>query len=261
MDDDPSTTGCNFDLRFYEGLGTRDRALIGIVCARTPSQIYEIKQAYYAMYHQTLERQIEGDTSGDYRRVSFHVKICEWFCIGLFCWCEFRGLQLLLALVRGNRSESIAVDPNYALADAHALYNAGVARLGTDENAFIQILATRSPAHLNMTLQYYRQTYGHDFQKVDYCTICGCSNQGLFLALSNSFMFATGCKEGDVWTFWRCTYSGCSMHLLSCQIFCRGMLFAIKSILIHDVVVLSYMQLFPIRFSVKNRYTIQTFVV
>jgi annexin A7/11 len=92
------------------------------------------------MYHQTLERQIEGDTSGDYRR-------------------------LLLALVRGNRSESIAVDPNYALADAHALYNAGVARLGTDENAFIQILTTRSPAQLNMTLQYYRQTYGHDFEK------------------------------------------------------------------------------------------------
>lgn len=52
-----------------KGLGTRDRALIGIICSRTPSQIYEIKQAYYAMYHQTLERQIEGDTSGDYRKV------------------------------------------------------------------------------------------------------------------------------------------------------------------------------------------------
>lgn len=53
-----------------KGLGTRDVALIGIVCSRTPSQIYEIKQAFHAMYHQTLERQIEGDTSGDYRKVS-----------------------------------------------------------------------------------------------------------------------------------------------------------------------------------------------
>lgn len=52
------------------GLGTKDRALIGIICTRTPSQIYEIKQAYYSMYNQTLERQIDGDTSGDYRKVS-----------------------------------------------------------------------------------------------------------------------------------------------------------------------------------------------
>lgn len=123
-----------------KGLGTRDRALIGIICSRTPSQIYEIKQAYHAMYGQTLERQIEGDTSGDYRK-------------------------LLLALVRGNRSETTYVDPNFALADAHALYQAGVARLGTDENAFIHILTTRSPAQLNLTLQYYKQTYGHDFER------------------------------------------------------------------------------------------------
>lgn len=123
-----------------KGLGTRDRALIGIICARTPSQIYEIKQAFYAMYHQTLETQIQSDTSGNYRK-------------------------LLLALVRGNRSETLAVDPNYALSDAHSLYRAGVARLGTDEDTFIHILTTRSPAQLNLTLQYYRHTYGHDFEK------------------------------------------------------------------------------------------------
>lgn len=81
------------------------------------------------------------------------------------------ALQLLLALVRGNRSETVAVDPNFALADAHALYQAGVARLGTDENAFIHILTTRSPAQLNLTLQYYRQTHGHDFEKVDSSTL------------------------------------------------------------------------------------------
>jgi hypothetical protein len=75
-------------------------------------------------------------------------------------------VQLLLALVRGNRSESLAVDPNYALSDAHALYRAGVARLGTDEDTFIHILTTRSPAQLRLTLQYYRQNYGHDFGKV-----------------------------------------------------------------------------------------------
>ncbi|KAG0580458.1 hypothetical protein M758_4G177200 [Ceratodon purpureus] len=123
-----------------QGLGTKDSALIGIICTRTPSQIYEIKQAYHAMYHQALERQIDGDTSGDYRK-------------------------LLLALVRGNRSETLAVDPNLALGDAMELYRAGEGRLGTDEEIIIHILTTRSPTQLNMALQYYRQNFGHDFEK------------------------------------------------------------------------------------------------
>ena len=53
-----------------QGLGTNNSALIGIICTRTPSQIYEIKQAYHSMYHQALEHEIDGDTSGDYRKVS-----------------------------------------------------------------------------------------------------------------------------------------------------------------------------------------------
>ncbi|XP_024372730.1 uncharacterized protein [Physcomitrium patens] len=123
-----------------KGLGTKDSALIGIICTRTPSQIYEIKQAYQAMYQQALESQVSGDTSGDYRK-------------------------LLLALLRGSRSETFSVDSNLALADAHDLYRAGEARLGTNEDIIIHILTTRSPAQLNLALQYYRQTYGHEFMK------------------------------------------------------------------------------------------------
>jgi annexin A7/11 len=123
-----------------QGIGTRDSALIGIICSRTPSQLYAIKQAYHTMYRRTLEHHIDGDTSGDYRK-------------------------LLLALARGNRSESLGVDTRLALADAQALYRAGEARLGTNEDTFIHILTTRSAAHLNCTFQYYLQTYGHSFEK------------------------------------------------------------------------------------------------
>lgn len=76
------------------------------------------------------------------------------------------SVQLLLALARGNRSESLGVDTHLALADAQALYRAGEARLGTNEDTFIHILTTRSAAHLNCTFQYYLQTYGHSFEKV-----------------------------------------------------------------------------------------------
>lgn len=53
-----------------QGIGTKDSALIGIMCSRTPSQLYAIKQAYHTMYRRTLEHHIDGDTSGDYRKVS-----------------------------------------------------------------------------------------------------------------------------------------------------------------------------------------------
>jgi annexin A7/11 len=53
-----------------QGIGTKDSALIGIICSRTPSQLYAIKQAYHTMYRRTLEHHIDGDTSGDYRKVS-----------------------------------------------------------------------------------------------------------------------------------------------------------------------------------------------
>ncbi len=51
------------------GLGTKDTALIGIVCTRTPSQLYIIKQAYYNLYHRALEHAVDGDTSGNYQKV------------------------------------------------------------------------------------------------------------------------------------------------------------------------------------------------
>jgi hypothetical protein len=123
------------------GLGTKDTALIGIVCTRTPSQLYIIKQAYYNLYHRTLEHAVDGDTSGNYQK-------------------------LLLALLKGNRSEILGVDQQLAMADAHALYKAGEGRWGTNEDTFIHILATRSAAHLTTVSQYYLQAFGHSLEKV-----------------------------------------------------------------------------------------------
>ncbi len=72
------------------GLGTKDTALIGIVCTRTPSQLYIIKQAYYNLYHRTLEHAVDGETSGNYQKLVlllrvinvtffFHCVLCNFF--------------------------------------------------------------------------------------------------------------------------------------------------------------------------------------
>jgi hypothetical protein len=85
-------------------------------------------------------------------------------------------LQLLLALLKGNRSEILGVDRQLAMADAHALYKAGESRLGTNEDTFIHILATRSAAHLTTVSQYYLQAFGHSLEKVSSTSSVCCSH-------------------------------------------------------------------------------------
>jgi len=48
-----------------KGLGTNDLVLIYHVCTQFPMQ--PIREAYHRMYKRTLESDIIGDTSGDYR--------------------------------------------------------------------------------------------------------------------------------------------------------------------------------------------------
>lgn len=123
-----------------KGWGTNDRALIEVICSRTSSQLQAIRHAYYARFRRSLEEDIRSDTSGNYRK-------------------------LLLTYLTEHRSESPQVDINMAQADARDLCKAGEGRLGTDEDAIIYILSTRSSAQLNAAFNIYKQCYGHDIEK------------------------------------------------------------------------------------------------
>lgn len=146
-----------------------DRALIGIVCTRNPTQIYAIKQAYYTMFNQTLENHIDGTNS---HFVEFQHKSK---------WAFWRGgeskpkeihkrpvsvTKLLLALVRASRPENSTVDRHIALNDAHQLNKVFtiVGKVG-NEDTLIRIFCTRSAQQLTATLNYYHQHYGHDFEQ------------------------------------------------------------------------------------------------
>lgn len=113
-----------------KGLGTDDSVLIEVLCSRTNREINELKAAYSELQGRDLITDIRGDTSGDYQK-------------------------LLLALAQGTRDESYMVDLNQVKADASALYQAGEARAGTDEQVFIDIFSQRNFAHLRATFDHY----------------------------------------------------------------------------------------------------------
>ena len=118
-----------------KGLGTKEGVLTEIIGSRTPQELQAIKQVYAANYGELLENHIASDTAGDHQK-------------------------LLLALLQGQRSQATQPDMAGCQQDAAALYQAGEGKWGTDENTFIRIFSTRSPAELGLINQYYKQNAG-----------------------------------------------------------------------------------------------------
>ena len=118
-----------------KGIGTREGVLTEIIGSRTPQELQAISQVYAANYGETLDKAIAGDTSGDYQK-------------------------LLLACLAGQRRVNAQPDMAGCQQDAAALYQAGEGKWGTDEDTFIRIFSTRSPAELGLINQYYKQNTG-----------------------------------------------------------------------------------------------------
>ncbi|XP_059192912.1 annexin A1a [Centropristis striata] len=122
-----------------KGLGTDEEVLIEILASRTNRQITDIKQAYKEDYKKDLESDIKGDTSGEFKTA-------------------------LLELCKAGRTEGVCeqmIDN-----DARALYEAGEGRKGKDCSTFIEVLCTRSGAHLRKVFERYAKYSKVDMAKV-----------------------------------------------------------------------------------------------
>ncbi|MBR6072337.1 MAG: annexin [Acholeplasmatales bacterium] len=123
-----------------KGAGTKEGVLIEIIGTRTNQELMAVKDAFQREYHESLEKWIKGDTSGNFR-------------------------NLLIALLQCNRSMNPNPDPNMCQNDAQTLYNAGEGRWGTDESTFIRIFATRSAAEMAMINDCYTRLRGKGLLK------------------------------------------------------------------------------------------------
>lgn len=99
--------------------------------------------------------------------------ILTCFCelpVQVLTWVDFDDVQLLLALVRGNRPDNSTVDRHIALNDAHQLNKVFIGKV-SKEDTLIRIFCTRSQQQLTATLNYYHQHYGQEFEQVGHSVI------------------------------------------------------------------------------------------
>ncbi|VUZ41756.1 unnamed protein product, partial [Hymenolepis diminuta] len=134
-----------------KGAGTKERVLNEILAACSRDDIPEVKKAYQEAFPKhTLEKDIKGDTSGDYRDALFLVlegQMDEPSTIQLKKLCP-ENLQDI-------------INSEVAQFDAQVIYDNGEGRLGTAENRFMRPIINRSPWQLYESDKAYMQAYGH----------------------------------------------------------------------------------------------------
>jgi len=122
------------------GPRTDENALIETFTTRNNQQIRELNEAYRRMFNRDLEKDVVGDTSGNFK-------------------------NLMTSLIQGNRDESGRLDQNAAIADANNIYNAGQGRWGTDDLTLNGIFATRSFNQLALMFNEYSKISKYDIEQ------------------------------------------------------------------------------------------------
>jgi hypothetical protein len=140
-----------------KGAGTDESVLIEILCTRSNDDIKAIKLAYEKEFGRHLEKDIESETSGYFRR-------------------------LLVSVCNAGRDQSTSVDTAKAEKDAKEIYEAGEKQLGTDEAVFNAVLCSRSFAQLRATFDKYKAISGKDITKSIENEMSGTLKEG-FLAI------------------------------------------------------------------------------
>ncbi|KAM9449773.1 annexin A5-like isoform 1-T2 [Clarias gariepinus] len=119
------------------GAGTSEKVLIHILASRTCSEIQAINAAYKQEYGKSLEEDVTGEVTGDFK-------------------------ELLVVLLQANRQQG--VQEANVQSDAKALLAAGEKKFGTDEDTFVTILGNRSAEHLRRVFAEYTKLSGFQIE-------------------------------------------------------------------------------------------------
>ncbi|KAK0575311.1 hypothetical protein LWI29_037110 [Acer saccharum] len=129
-------------------ISTDHKGSTDIICSRTPSQLRQLKQAYYSIFQIQLMQDIEKEAHGDHKK-------------------------LLLAFVNTTRYEGPEIQTKMIEDDCKAINTAGETKsaaekvlrkamrgLGTDDSTLIWIVATRTELDMHHIKVEYKKKYG-----------------------------------------------------------------------------------------------------
>ena len=152
------------------GAGTDEDTLIEIIASRNNQQLAAIKQCYNAKYQRDLEADIKSDVHGTLQ-------------------------NRLVSLLQGKRSMNPNPDQGRCAAIAKEIFDAGEAKLGTDESSFNKYFVSLSPVELICVAQHYHKLTGHTILEAIEKEFHGDSKKAfktiVYATLSPSEYFAT----------------------------------------------------------------------
>jgi len=153
-----------------QGVGTNEDTLIEIIASRNNQQLAAIKQCYNTKYQRNLEDDIKSDVHGTLQ-------------------------NLLISLLQCKRSYNPNPDQGRCAAIAKEIFDAGEAKLGTDESAFNKYFVSLSPVELICVAQHYHKLTGHTILEAIEKEFHGDSKKAfktiVYATLSPSEYFAT----------------------------------------------------------------------
>lgn len=116
-----------------------NQVLMEIACTRTSDELLLARRAYHARYKKSLEEDVAHHTTGDFRK-------------------------LLFPLVSSYRYEGDEVNMTLAKSEAKLLHEK-ISKKAYNDEELIRILATRSKAQINATLNHYKNEFRNDINK------------------------------------------------------------------------------------------------
>jgi len=157
-----------------KGMGTNEDTLIEIIASRSNQQLEQIKKCYQEKYKRDLETDVKKETHGTLQ-------------------------NLLISLLQGKRGTNTNPVPNKMAKIAREIYDAGEAKLGTDESVFNKYFVSLSPHELASVAQQYHKLTNHTIIEAIDKEFSGDSKKALrtivYATISPSEYFATRVKD------------------------------------------------------------------
>jgi len=121
-----------------KGLGTDEDLLSEILCTRSPAELKLISEAYMRLFKKDMAQRVYDDVSGDLKAT----------------------YRTLLTSPREDNKSASQLE-----SDVKALFAAGEGKWGTNEKAFINIIATSSRPYCEQMFYAYAKLYGKSLDK------------------------------------------------------------------------------------------------